>query len=260
MRDKIHQFILTIAKVWPESRLQEFRDCLMELGYNVSRFYICVKLRDFGLSYKIPCVFHQKRYTIENFHRYVDYFNYIKHIDPRKLKFVDEASCMSRNLRRKYILSNIGERSYDINPEKLDKTISVLLMTSISKPEDQLPIVFHLREDTNKDVDYLEFVRFLIEQGHLSNGDILFADNATIHSSTETLPELLHLLVEAGVCYFFLPPYSPDCNPCENVFAMLKHYLRWHRGIEKFYIEIIKGLILVNHKTMVNFYHHCLNR
>jgi transposase len=30
----------------------------------------------------------------------------------------------------------------------------------------------------------------------------------------------------AGARLFFLPPYSPDLNPIEQVFAKLKHFLR----------------------------------
>ena len=34
------------------------------------------------------------------------------------------------------------------------------------------------------------------------------------------------LIRTAGAKLFFLPPYSPDLNPIEQVFAKLKHLLR----------------------------------
>jgi transposase len=35
-----------------------------------------------------------------------------------------------------------------------------------------------------------------------------------------------HLIRSAGAKLFFLPKYSPDLNPVEQVFAKLKHLLR----------------------------------
>ena len=34
------------------------------------------------------------------------------------------------------------------------------------------------------------------------------------------------LIRSAGAMFFFLPKYSPDLNPIEQVFAKLKHFLR----------------------------------
>jgi len=43
-------------------------------------------------------------------------------------------------------------------------------------------------------------------------------DNAAIHKSHETQ----HLLQQAGCRVLFLPPYSPDFNPIEKTFGVLK--------------------------------------
>ena len=44
----------------------------------------------------------------------------------------------------------------------------------------------------------------------------------------------------AGARLFFLPPYSPDLNPIEQVFAKLKHWLRQAqaRSIDELYDTI----------------------
>ena len=47
-------------------------------------------------------------------------------------------------------------------------------------------------------------------------------DNASIHH----IGELVELLSGVGVLVKFLPPYSPDINPIEEVFAEVKHYLQ----------------------------------
>lgn len=53
-------------------------------------------------------------------------------------------------------------------------------------------------------------------------GDIVVMDNLGSHKSQE----VRRLIRSAGARLFFLPPYSPDLNPIEQVFAKLKALLR----------------------------------
>ena len=50
----------------------------------------------------------------------------------------------------------------------------------------------------------------------------------SIHSDAQWPEEggSLRVIRAAGARLFFLPPYSPDLNPIEQVFAKLKHFLR----------------------------------
>lgn len=52
----------------------------------------------------------------------------------------------------------------------------------------------------------------------LSPGDILIMDNLSSHKSSRVL-EKIHAV---GVDVLFLPPYSPDLNPIEQIFAKIK--------------------------------------
>jgi len=56
----------------------------------------------------------------------------------------------------------------------------------------------------------------------LSPGDIVIMDNLGSHKS----PAVRKALREAGAKLLFLPPYSPDLNPIEQVFAKLKTLLQ----------------------------------
>ena len=56
----------------------------------------------------------------------------------------------------------------------------------------------------------------------LSPGDIVVMDNLGSHKS-QAVREAIR---RAGAHLLFLPPYSPDLNPIEQVFAKLKHMLR----------------------------------
>ncbi|KAF0096570.1 MAG: putative transposase for insertion sequence element [bacterium] len=56
----------------------------------------------------------------------------------------------------------------------------------------------------------------------LSPGDIVVMDNLGSHKG----PSVRKAIEDAGAQLLFLPPYSPDLNPIEQVFAKLKALLR----------------------------------
>jgi len=69
----------------------------------------------------------------------------------------------------------------------------------------------------------------------LKPGQVVIMDNAAFHKSQETKK-----LIEAAGCRIcFLPPYSPDLNPIEQVWANIKKKVQ---GI----LERIKGIKLAD--------------
>ena len=56
----------------------------------------------------------------------------------------------------------------------------------------------------------------------LKEGDIVVLDNLGSHRGAG----VRSMIRAAGARVFFLPPYSPDLNPIEQVFAKLKQLLR----------------------------------
>jgi transposase len=56
----------------------------------------------------------------------------------------------------------------------------------------------------------------------LSKGDVVILDNLPAHKSEKAA----QCLKQRGAWFLFLPPYSPDMNPIEQLFAKLKAHLR----------------------------------
>jgi transposase len=56
----------------------------------------------------------------------------------------------------------------------------------------------------------------------LSAGDVVIMDNLSSHKR----PAVRKAIQRVGARLLFLPPYSPDLNPIEQVFAKLKHLMR----------------------------------
>ena len=74
---------------------------------------------------------------------------------------------------------------------------------------------------------YLDFVRDRVlphcnPYGSGKERSVLVMDNASIHKT----PEMRELCERAGVRVEYLPPYSPDFNPIETSFAILKAWIR----------------------------------
>lgn len=56
----------------------------------------------------------------------------------------------------------------------------------------------------------------------LCPGDVVVMDNLSSHKRRRTR----ELIESAGAAAWYLPPYSPDLNPIENVFSKVKQRLR----------------------------------
>jgi transposase len=85
----------------------------------------------------------------------------------------------------------------------------------------------------------------------LKRGDIVIMDNLGSHKG----PAVRRALRAVGAKLFFLPPYSPDLNPIEQVFAKLKTLLRKaaERTVTATWQRIGKLLDLFSAKECANY-------
>ena len=86
----------------------------------------------------------------------------------------------------------------------------------------------------------------------LQPGDIVILDNLSSHKS-----KAVRLAIrKAGAHLIFLPKYSPDLNPIEQVFAKLKHALRkaCARTVETVRAAIGEALATFNAEECANYF------
>ena len=88
----------------------------------------------------------------------------------------------------------------------------------------------------------------------LRPGDIVVMDNLSCHKG-DAVREAIE---DVGAELRFLPPYSPDLNPIEQVFAKLKHWLRKAeaRDREKLWLEACGILERIEPGECANYLRH----
>ena len=86
----------------------------------------------------------------------------------------------------------------------------------------------------------------------LRPGDIVVMDNLSSHKG----PAVRALIEGAGACLLYLPPYSPDFNPIENLFSKIKALLRREaaRTIDTLWAAIGRILDLVTPRECQNMF------
>ena len=89
----------------------------------------------------------------------------------------------------------------------------------------------------------------------LGPGDIVVMDNLSSHKRARTR----ELIEATGAQVLFLPPYSPDLNPIEMIFAKLKQFLRSLacRTREGLWQRMQSALDQITASDAANCFRHC---
>ena len=93
----------------------------------------------------------------------------------------------------------------------------------------------------------------------LEPGDILVVDNATIHHN-EAENIVGNFLKQHGIELVYLPPYSPQFNPCENAFNKVKIILKDEEYAELIRFDVktavLRCFMEVTAADCIGFYNH----
>jgi len=136
-------------------------------------------------------------------------------LDPRRLVFIDETWAKT-NMTRRHGRAARGVRLVAKVPQGRWRTLTFL--AALRHDRITAPCVIDGPINGTSFRAYIE--QFLIPT--LSAGDVVIMDNLGSHKG-KTVRRLIR---SVGAKLFFLPRYSPDLNPIEQVFAKLKTLLR----------------------------------
>ena len=140
---------------------------------------------------------------------------YQNRLDPARLVFIDETWAKT-NMTRLRGWSPRGQKLLAKVPQGHWRTLTFLAALRCDRID--APCVIDGPINGESFLAYVEQV--LVPT--LKPGDIVIIDNLGSHKAKA----VRHAIRAAGARLFFLPPYSPDLNPIEQVFAKLKTLLR----------------------------------
>ena len=82
------------------------------------------------------------------------------------------------------------------------------------------------------------------------------SDNAAIHHSQEVV-DAIHA---TGAIVVFMPPYSPDFMPCEELFAQAKNWIRENDAAWQFCdnpgLMVEEAFLQITDQEVRNYIHH----
>jgi transposase len=135
--------------------------------------------------------------------------------DPRRLVFVDETWAKT-NMAPLRGWAPVGQRLHAKVPYGHWKTMTFI--AALRSDRIDAPFVF------DQPINAISFTAWVEGQlaPTLAPGDIVIMDNLSSHKK----PAVRTAIRARGARLLFLPPYSPDLNPIEQVFSKLKHLLR----------------------------------
>lgn len=101
---------------------------------------------------------------------------------------------------------------------------------------------------------FSEYIKTCLKPSLLPN-DILILDNCSVHKSKL----VIDTLEECQIKYIFLPPYSPDYNPIELLWAFMKNILKTLKARTQDALEnaVSYALDSVSLDSIANWFKHC---
>jgi len=140
---------------------------------------------------------------------------YQDRLDPKRLVFIDETWAKT-NMTRRHGRCRRGTRLLAKVPHGRWRTLTFLAALRCDRLEAPCVIDGPINGES-----FLAYVEQMLVPT-LRPGDVVIMDNLGSHKRQA----IRRAIRAAGAKLFFLPPYSPDLNPIEQVFAKLKTLLR----------------------------------
>jgi transposase len=166
-------------------------------------------------------------------------------MDIEKLVFIDE-TWTSTSMTRRYGRAPRGQRCIASAPH--GRWQSTTFVAGLRHQQLTAPMVADGPMDGEL---FLAYVRqFLCPT--LRPGDIVILDNLSSHK----VAGVKNAIAAAGATMLYLPPYSPDLNPIEKLFAKLKTLLRKaaKRSVETLWEQIGELLDTLSSTECANYF------
>jgi transposase len=238
-------WLLARVQAVPEITLHALNAELREhCGVQVSHDTVWRFLRGEGLSFK-KSVLASEQDRPDVARRRAQWKRYQDRIDPRRLVFIDETWAKTNMAP----LRGWGPRGARVKGQAPFGHWNTMTFLAALR-HDRIDAPWVLDGPINGEAFRTYVEKVLVPT--LMPGDVVIMDNLSSHKSSV----IRAAIRGAGARLLFLPPYSPDLNPIEQVFAKLKHLLRKaaERSKEALWRKIGNLLDLFTAKECANYF------
>ena len=172
----------------------------------------------------------------------------MKTVIHERLKFIDE-SAVTTVLTRLFGRAAPGMRVREAVPKNYGQSTSVVSLIGLGGVEATMLV--------EGAVDTLVFNAFCenFVRPCLKVGDVLVLDNLGAHRASR----IEEIAKSCGTSVIWLPPYSPDFSPIEQMWSKLKTHLRKvkARTVEELDRAVSEGLKLITESDCRGWFKHC---
>jgi transposase len=169
-------------------------------------------------------------------------------VDPERLVFVDETG-VKTDLSRVRGWAECGARLVEAIPYGRWETSTLVHAVALDGTRAAMVLDGPLNS-----VCFTGFCEQCLAPA-LRPGDVVVLDNLASHKSSSAMAAV----EKVGARLVYLPPYSPDLNPIENIFSKLKQLIRGCRP--RNWRQIIKAtkqaLLSLTQNDLYNAFEHC---
>ena len=169
-------------------------------------------------------------------------------IDPRRFRFIDESGAKT-NMVRLHGRCERGQRLLSKAPAGHWQTTTMIAAVGLEGVA--APFALEGAVDAESFVVYVE--RVLLPA--LQDGQIVVLDNLACHKH----PRVRELIESVGAKVWYLPAYSPDLNPIEEMWSKVKQTLRSRaaRTFDGLMNAIAAALKQVSLQDVMGWFTHC---
>lgn len=179
----------------------------------MSQSTVSRKLRKLNLTRKRLSLVPQERNTLEKIEARAIYASEISRVSDGNLIFLDETG-FNEHTKRHYGYSPENTKAYTTVPANRNVNKSLICAIGV---EGVIAYMYKVGA-FNSDSFMIFIEEQLVPYFRIHPNKVLIMDNARFHKSAS----ILQLLRSNGIACKFLVPYSPELNPIEEFFSMIK--------------------------------------
>jgi transposase len=234
---------------------QELVDYASQLtGQPITRFIISRTLKKHEIRRK-KRTYHYAEQSVE---KIVDFQDLLCSLDGSPMFALDECSLHLGEVPR-YGYAKWGSRIHSQRTGKRSSNYTLILcVANIGKGG---VVLYSLIEGGMKTEDFHWFLSNLKINNEES---YLIMDNVKVHHANQAckklgLSSIRELLESKNIKPLYLPPYTPEMNPVEYCFNIIRHYVEKSkpRTYEELKLAVEKAIGMLDEKDMTKFFEHC---